>query len=260
MKVFVLALLATSAAAAPFTLPSAVRGQSKIVGGDPAEVGEFPYQLSFQQYQFGFKFHFCGASIYDASTALCAAHCVYGNDYDNPSNLRIVAGEYNQEKDEGTEQARDVVKIVIHEDYNSRNFLNDISLLKLSSPLDFNDYVAAIPMAAKGQTFTGKATVTGWGTLSSGGATPAILQKVEVPIVSDFACRAAYSASQIADSMMCAGEGGKDSCQGDSGGPLNCGGVQCGVVSWGRSCADPNYPGVYTEVSYFIDWIETNAA
>ncbi|KAG0433368.1 hypothetical protein HPB47_019989 [Ixodes persulcatus] len=46
---------------------------------------------------------------------------------------------------------------------------------------------------------------------------------------------------------------------GDSGGPA----IQrhdgyaflTGVVSWGIGCAHANYPGVYAEVSYYIDWI-----
>lgn len=80
---------------------------------------------------------------------------------------------------------------------------------------------------------------------------------MEVPVVSDTDCRVSYGVTDIADHMICAGlpEGGKDACQGDSGGPLFANGTQYGIVSWGYGCARPDYPGVYTEVAYFVDWI-----
>lgn len=58
--------------------------------------------------------------------------------------------------------------------------------------------------------------------------------------------------------MLCAGveEGGRGQCSGDSGSPLTIDGMQIGVVSWSvKPCAVAPYPGVYTKVSHYIDWI-----
>lgn len=67
----------------------------------------------------------------------------------------------------------------------------------------------------------------------------------------------------VTDSQLCAGlrQGGKDSCQGDSGGPLwwqnpeTQRRILVGIVSNGRGCARPGYPGVYTRVSKYFTWI-----
>merc|ERR1712122_27281 len=82
----------------------------------------------------------------------------------------------------------------------------------------------------------------------------------DIPVVSDDDCRGSYGQDEIADSMICAGldAGGKDSCQGDSGGPFMCGSQLSGVVSWGYGCAEAGYPGVYTQTSYFISWLNSH--
>lgn len=62
----------------------------------------------------------------------------------------------------------------------------------------------------------------------------------------------------IADSMFCAGNiemDGIDGCYGDSGGPLIYKGVVIGLVSFGYGCGLRYYPGVYTKISHFTDWI-----
>lgn len=80
-----------------------------------------------------------------------------------------------------------------------------------------------------------------------------------VPIVGYATCDINYG--NITTGMICAGymqTGGVDACQGDSGGPLVCNGYLTGIVSWGYGCAQPGYPGVYTNVSYYYNWIVTN--
>jgi len=232
----------------------------RIVGGEEAEPHEFPWQISLRRASD--NFHFCGGSVLNENTVVTAAHCTVI--WDSPDEVVIVAGEHNKKVDEGTEQTRDVTKLTVHESYGSpKGFENDIALWSLAEPLVFDDAVAAVPLPKPMQESSGECTVTGWGTLSSGGSTPDVLMKVNVPVVADSTCKLEYPFS-IADSMICAGERGKDSCQGDSGGPLVCynadgSGYLGGIVSWGRGCAGLFSPGVYTEVSYFTEWIANNA-
>ena len=104
------------------------------------------------------------------------------------------------------------------------------------------------------------ATVAGWGAKFEGGETTDEQREVDIPLSSNAQCNAAYG--YILDDMLCAAVdgGGKDSCQGDSGGPLfvprSIGGwAQVGVVSFGIGCGTATHPGVYSRVSYYIDWI-----
>merc|ERR1712198_68157 len=240
-------------------LGTLVEGGERIVGGEEAKPHEFPWQVSLRRKSD--NFHFCGGSVLNENTVVSAAHCTVI--WDSPSEVVVVAGEHNQVVDEGTEQTVGVALLTVHESYGSpKGFENDIALWRLSEPLTLTDAVQPVPLPVAGQASKGSCTVTGWGTLSAGGSTPDVLMKVDVPIVSDATCKLEYPFS-IADSMMCAGETGKDSCQGDSGGPLVCknddGSIYLGgVVSWGRGCAGLFSPGVYTEVSYFVDWIANN--
>ena len=47
--------------------------------------------------------------------------------------------------------------------------------------------------------------------------------------------------------------------QGDSGGPLTCfrdsHWTVAGIVIWGEGCAQAQRPGIYTDVSHYIQWI-----
>lgn len=122
------------------------------------------------------------------------------------------------------------------------------------------------------QQFVGrKAIATGWGTLKEDGKPSCILQEVEVPVISNEKCvsQTNYTSKMITGNMLCAGYPGKgerDSCQGDSGGPLCVERddpekrlVLIGVVSWGNGCARKDFPGVYTRVTRFLQWIKDNS-
>lgn len=153
-----------------------------------------------------------------------------------------------------------------HPDYNSANIQNDISVLELESPVDMSSYpnIKPVCLPAQDSTFpNSQATVSGWGTLASGGVLPATLHKVGVTVFGDGDC--GDMNQYMTPDMMCAGlvEGGKDACQGDSGGPLflpdpanNNAQTLVGVVSWGFGCANPGQLGIYAEVSHFRSWLD----
>lgn len=91
----------------------------------------------------------------------------------------------------------------------------------------------------------------------TGGVVQTTLQEVDLIVFSDEECRNRHN-SPIHPSHICGGvpEGGRGQCSGDSGGPLLVNGVEVGVVSWSeKPCTIAPYPGVYTQVSYYREWI-----
>lgn len=86
-------------------------------------------------------------------------------------------------------------------------------------------------------------------------------RQAALPVWRNEDCNQAYL-QPIVGNFLCAGytQGDKDACQGDSGGPLMLKSegkwMQIGIVSFGHKCGEPGYPGVYTRVSEFADWIK----
>jgi len=246
-----------------FCLVAVKANDGGIVGGEEAEPHSIPFQVSLRQVDAD-DWHFCGASVIGPRHILTAAHCTVI--WDSVEEVEVVVGEHDRSVDEGTEQRVKVTKMTVHESYGSpKNYENDIAIWEVAEDIVMNEYVAAVALPDLQQESTGACTVSGWGTLRSGGSCcPMKLMKVDVPVVDEATCKVEYPFS-IAESMICAGEHGKDSCQGDSGGPMVCynedgSGYLAGVVSWGIGCGGYYHPGVYTEVSYFVDWIAANMA
>ncbi|XP_017283958.1 prostasin-like [Kryptolebias marmoratus] len=233
--------------------PLNAKRDSRIVGGEDAAPGAWPWQATLE-----IRGALCGGSLINNQWVLSAAHCFSSS---STSGVTVYLGRQTRGGPNANEVVRTVSQIIVHEAYSSATNDNDVALLKLTSSVNFTDYITPVCLAAADSNFTAGVTcwVTGFGSLSgTQPQLPDMLQEVNVPVVSNRVCSQSYA---ITSNMICAGltEGGKDSCQGDSGGPLvsrtGTTWVQAGVVSFGRGCAEPNFPGVYARVSEYQTWI-----
>ncbi|XP_049829104.1 trypsin-1-like isoform X2 [Schistocerca gregaria] len=190
--------------------------QSRIVNGTDAADGEFPFVV---QYVYLLGSPECGASVINEYWVMTAAHCVYLSDVEN---MYIRPGTNDGRDDEAP--MIHVSERVVHENFSRVSLENDIALLKAYPPTN-------------------------------------ALQKADIVVWSDEDCQQAYSGYDYhpLPSNICAAlpEGGRGQCNGDSGSPLIANGYQIGIVSWSRKpCASRGSPGVFTEVSYYVDWIK----
>ncbi|CAD7089403.1 unnamed protein product [Hermetia illucens] len=228
------------------------RMENRIIGGYETTVDHFPYQISIRF----LGSHRCGASLIQPNFILTAAHCVYGA---TTLFLRFVAG--SSFRNSGGESLY-VGKVIIHEDYEPSTGTNDVAVVRMDGFYEYTNLIQPIALASKAQRFRigTKAVVSGWGTEEEGASVIPVQLRYTYVYGFDFdECAEAYTEiNPVVPGMICAfyPGGGKDACQGDSGGPMVVGDKQIGIVSWGQGCARAEYPGVYTDVAYYRDWIE----
>lgn len=252
---------------------------TEVVGGKPVPQGRFTFMAFVRMGNPEDGFYRCGGSVIDELYVLTAAHCLDDED-GRPFALdefTIYLGNVAW-RNAAPANVRGVAEIYAHPDWNAATNENDVALLKLSAPVS-EDVAKPLPFVAAGETQFERAgqlsTVAGWGRTSEDGQSSDRLLAANLHVVADAACAAADS-DFVQAVMLCAKYKGRDSCQGDSGGPLFAREVighdvkrlkkkkgekrkkvripiyrdiQIGIVSFGRGCADPRYPGIYTRVS-----------
>ncbi|MBV8932060.1 MAG: serine protease [Kutzneria sp.] len=244
------ALVPTAGISAAAEQPSA---HPSVVGGTQASTSTYPFMV-FLTNTTGFQF--CGGTLVKPNKVVTAAHCTINQ---TAAGIRVVAGRDDKQSTAGI--VANVSKIWIHPSYTDATVGSDVSVLTLSTNLNFG----TLPVAASTDTALyaeGTNTlILGWGDTTEGGAASRYLLQAMVPLTSDATCKTAYS-QYNASAMVCAGypQGGTDTCQGDSGGPLIAGGKLIGITSWGQGCAEAGFPGIYTRVITYSSLINQQLA
>merc|ERR1711934_1274019 len=163
---------------------------TRIVGGQEVEVNEWPWQAGMVWS--GSSSVFCGATVISNEWILTASHCVDGT---GPAEIQMLLGEHDYwDSDEPVRM--DISEIIMHPDYNPNTVNQDFALLRMANPIDWasnpNIRPACLPAYTAGDYDGWMATVTGWGTTSAGGSTSSTLLEVDVQVISNSECNAAY--------------------------------------------------------------------
>uniref|UniRef100_A0A6I8NJM9 chymotrypsin n=2 Tax=Ornithorhynchus anatinus TaxID=9258 RepID=A0A6I8NJM9_ORNAN len=248
-----LALVGSSFGCGVPAIQPVLSGLSRIVNGEDAVPGSWPWQVSLQDKT---GFHFCGGSLISKDWVVTAAHCAVST-----SHL-VIAGEFDHSSEEEDIQVLKIAKVFKNPKFNMFTIRSDITLLRLASPAQLSDTVSPVCLPSSSDEFPVDSTcvTTGWGlTKHTNSKTPDKLQQASLPLLSNDDCKKFWG-NKITDEMVCAGASGVSSCMGDSGGPLVCekdgAWTLVGIVSWGSGTCSTSTPGVYARVTNLMPWVE----
>ncbi|XP_055598659.1 collagenase-like [Uranotaenia lowii] len=254
--ILVVALVAVKASYIPYPMAvppvniSEILGkQTRIVNGNVAALGQFPY---FAQILLtvGGNSYLCGGSIISNRWILTAAHCATG-----VSSFQIFVGSVQINK--GTKYFSQ--EKYIHPSYNM--YLNyDIALIRVNSTIIFTDNVKPITLPSVGESnqYEGyKPLIMGFGMRGDYQGTSSLLKYAEVSVISNSQCEITFGPAVIIPSTMCTvGLAGQNTCNGDSGGPVVYDNVQIGIISFVHvnGCESGN-PFGHVRVASLRQWI-----
>ncbi|GAB3938314.1 serine protease [Kribbella albertanoniae] len=219
-----------------------------VVGGTLASVSEAPWAVVLTNKDaVRDSKRWCGGVLVAPNKVLTAAHCAGRS----ASSYGVIQGRADL-ADHSLGKFSAVSKIWVHPAYSTTTNRNDFAVLTLTKPMT-GVPLLRLETSPRADRRGAVPTVYGWGDTNGTGPEDT-LQKLAVPDLGDATCLGIKGYAEngyTAAANICAGylDGTGDACQGDSGGPLVMNGRLLGIVSWGRGCAEPQYPGVYAEIA-----------
>lgn len=225
----------------------------RIIGGERTTIEKVPYNAAIFV-----RKDTCGGTLVAPKVVISAAHCFHKINKKDLFGIYIHVGSTDMYKGGKFIQ---VIKITSHPEFDNKTFSNDISILEIEKEVDCDDKTTKCLKLPSSPRINGDiVTVSGWGATSNKTRQLGELRMLKIPFIDNQTCKneSKYSNS-IFDGMICAGywnQSEKDTCRGDSGGPLAYNDELIGIVSFGNdTCGLEGYPGVYTDVYSFKDWI-----
>lgn len=245
-----------------------------IFNGIEAELNEFPhiaalgYPASREETPFR-----CGASLISYRFLLTAAHCLSPT---KPTFARLGVVKINDSDPNDPPVDLAITQTYVHPNYTGRPLKNDIALLLLNRTITEEFLHPAClytnPTDPDPETLL---SIAGWGSTDPNDVNSSpVLLKANVTTLPRESCNTTIVQSksgrrgptELQESQLCAlgrneqNENTGDTCVGDSGGPLELADKRrryiVGVTSSGKLCGS-RYPGIYTRVSRYLDWIES---
>lgn len=196
-------------------------GRSRIVGGQEADINEYPWMVTVLSKSSGGT-ELCGGSIISPNYILTAAHCVT----DSSKKVTIHVGGHDISNPIPGSYSIEGKKTIMHPEYKTSNLIfatyyrNDIALIELSKPVKFdkNGKVrpVCLPKPEMSKTNFGKVKVAGWGKTTPGGKSSSVLKEVELDAISNAECISKYDYNHIniEESNICVKNKGNGACHG----------------------------------------------
>ncbi|XP_059223363.1 uncharacterized protein LOC106089070 [Stomoxys calcitrans] len=226
--------------------------QPRIVGGNFAKVGQFPYQVSLLVN----GQHNCGGSIISELYVVTAAHCVVIDQSTIRIPLDMLSVRAGSLVTTSGGQHVPVAEVKIHPTY--RWFNHDIALVKLAEPLHFNDNVKAIALATKNPPSGAYVSTSGWGRTSTNGPFSPLLKHNTLVSLTNGDCKK-WLKSFVPASVICfVGAADNGICRGDSGGPAVYNKTLVGVVNYYENGCGYD-PDGFASVALNHAWLVANS-
>jgi len=229
---------------------------SRIVGGDEAAEGQFPWMAAIYVTSSTGTTTFCGGSLISPQFVITAAHCVM-----NGASFTVYLGSNSLS---ATDQNRVIISttaLYVNEDYEDGNYDFDIALVDLQTQVPLNDNIT--PISLRQLFFAGgiaNVTVSGWGESTEGSQSLSDnLKYVTVEPLTTYDCSNIYGLNFT----ICGATYNEGICVGDLGSPMVFFAQEpqlIGIASFlsSEGCVGDS-PAGYSPIYWSFDWITTTA-